>query len=257
MFIMIKIRHLNFSYPVKRDLLKTILDPFSSVRHIVLRDVSLNVKSGTIHSLIGLNGAGKTTLIKILAGVLLPKKNKVFIAGHDVAKYSNHTRPKIGIVTNNDRSFFYRLSGKQNLEFFGSLQDLYGDKLRRKMYSVLKLVNLYKFRNIRYDSYSQGMRQRLAIARSLLHDPDILLLDEPTLGIDIIGTKEIQNYILMLTRQYGKTVLLSTHDLKEAISLADEVSFIHKGKVINASGKLRDKNSLEKQYLDILKKETI
>ncbi|MFH1849541.1 MAG: ABC transporter ATP-binding protein [archaeon] len=193
-----------------------------------LRNVSLSVRKGTIHGLLGLNGAGKSTLIKILATLILPTKGRCIILGRDVAKKANAVKQLIGFINSNERSFYYRLTGRQNLEFFAAL---YGTQ--NGIANAIRLTGSSKWINRRFDTYSSGMRQRLALARGLLNNPEVILADEPTLGLDIKVKAEIHQYLIDLVKK-GKTVLLATHDMEEAKRLCDHISVIQDGRITSS-----------------------
>jgi ABC-2 type transport system ATP-binding protein len=186
--------------------------------------------------LLGPNGAGKSTLLKILATLITPDEGTAFIAGLDCNTSSLAVRKQIGFVNTNDRSFYWRLTGEENLQFFGHLYDLSGSTLATRINEVIALSGLEQKKKQRFGTYSSGERQRLAIARALLADPQILLMDEATANLDPIVSAELIHFIReTLALQQGKTILWCTHNLVEAEALCDRVAILYGGKVISCT----------------------
>ena len=209
-----------------------------------LKGVSLKIQSGEIFGLLGPNGAGKTTLIKILATLILPDSGSGSIGGYDLFHQSHQVRRMIGLVNTSERSFYWRLTGRQNLDFFAALYDLKGQHAKNRVTELLNFVGLQDVADMPFMKCSSGQKQRLAIARSLLSAPDVLLMDEPTNSLDPFAASEIRKFTKEeLVSKYGKTVLWCTHNLKEAEEICHRLSIIHKGRVI-ASGSLEYMKSL-------------
>jgi len=200
-----------------------------------LTDVSFTLRGG-IGALVGHNGAGKTTLIKILATLVIPTSGDAFIEGYSVTREEKKVRELIGLVTVSERQFYYRLTAMDNLIFFSSLQGLSVSEARKRAKEVLEMLNLEEWANVQYMKFSTGMQRKLALARALITDPPVLLLDEPTLGLDPISAREFRNVIKNLK---GKTILFSSHYLKEVEELADKIILIKRGKII-AEGNIED-----------------
>ncbi len=220
---------------------------------IALKDVSFSISKGEIGCLLGLNGASKTTLIKILASLILPDKGKVFINEQKLSDASTSIRSKIGYVNCNDRSFYWRLSLQKNLGFFAALYGLQGRRKKLRIDELLELVELSDYTDIRFDRCSSGQKQRLAVARALLADPDILLLDEPTSSIDLLSAEKLQKVIRQrLVKEAGKTALWCTHDLEEAQAVCDKVLVLHHGQLI-ADYTLAEINERLKQQVYTIK----
>lgn len=200
---------------------------------VVLSNLNLTISEGALFSLLGENGAGKTTLIKILSTLVLPEGGQAFVDGHDVEKEPAKVRASIGLVTSDERSFFWRLNPAENLMFFAALQNIKGKNARSRVDYLIGLVGLKDSASQPFRNFSSGMKQRLTIARALLHDPPIILMDEPTKGVDPVKTIDLWQFIRKeLVEKLGKTILLTTHDLKEAEELSDEVGILHRGELV-------------------------
>lgn len=209
-----------------------------------LNGVSLKAYRGEIFGLLGPNGAGKTTLIKILATLILPDSGSGSIGGYDLFRQSHKVRSLIGLVNTSERSFYWRLTGQQNLAFFASLYNLSGPERRNRIQELMSLVGIQDLADRFFMKYSSGQKQRLAIARALLANPDVLLMDEPTNSLDPLAASELRSFVKEeLVARYGKTILWCTHNLKEAEEMCSRFSIIHKGRVI-ASGSLEDIRAL-------------
>jgi ABC-2 type transport system ATP-binding protein len=185
-----------------------------------------------VSCLLGPNGAGKTTIVKILAGLVLPDKGDAFILGVPLTGASPGLRGRIGLASPNERSFYWRLTGRQNLDFFASLHGLTGREREARVSEVLSAADLLDEASKPFRVYSSGMRQRLLLARALLGRPDILLLDEPTNHLDPLMRSAVHRLIReRLVGEMKATVLLCTHDLAEAQELADHLVFLNNGSV--------------------------
>jgi ABC-type multidrug transport system ATPase subunit len=200
--------------------------------NLALGSVDLDVCEASVTALLGRNGAGKTTLIRILATSILPDAGDVFVDGHDVVADPRAARRRIGLVLGEDRSYFWRMSGQQNLEFFAALHGLRRAEARESARRALDWVGLTEVSDRRTDRYSTGMRSRVGIARALLGSPSVLLLDEPTRSLDPSSAYEVRSLVRSLVQQRGVAVLLATHDLHEAAALADEVVVLDRGRVV-------------------------
>ena len=199
-----------------------------------LRELDLSVGQGEILGLLGTNGAGKTTLLKILATLILPTSGLVTVEGYDVAGQADQVKGMIGFGTSEERSFYWRLTGRQNLEFFAAFQGLSADDARSRIQQLREQLGLEAL-DRRFGVYSTGMRHRLAIARALLRQPRILLLDEPTRSLDPLAAGELHRLIQKtLVAQMGCTVVLATHNLQEATELCDRIAILHGGRLVGS-----------------------
>jgi len=203
-----------------------------SIKEVVaVEDISFDIKSGELFGLLGPNGAGKTTTVKMLVTLLIPTKGSASILGYDVVKDAQEVRKHIGFIFGGERGLYWRLSGIDNLRYFASLYGVEPDVSKKRIPFLLEMVGLKDRGNERVEGYSRGMKQRLHVARTLLHDPEILFLDEPTIGLDPVGARDFRQVIRNLQSE-KKTILLTTHYMFEADSLCQRVAVIDKGKIV-------------------------
>jgi ABC-2 type transport system ATP-binding protein len=193
--------------------------------------ISFAVEQGELFGLLGPNGAGKTTTIKMLITLLLPTSGEARVLGQDVVAHAREVRKRIGYVFGGDRGLYERLSAYDNLRYFAELYGVSGKAQRVRIDEVLELVGLKGREAERVEGYSRGMRQRLHIARGILHDPEVVFLDEPTIGVDPVGARDLRQMIADLVTT-GKTVLLTTHYMFEADALCDRIAVIAKGRIV-------------------------
>ncbi len=198
---------------------------------VALDRVSVEIDEGEIHGLLGPNGAGKTTLVKVLSTVLLPTSGSASVLGRDVVRETSAVRPLIGIVLGGDRGFYWRLTGRQNLEYWAALYKVPGAIAKRRVSELLEQVGLTDRADYLVETYSRGMKQRLHLARGLVADARILFLDEPSTGMDPIASREFQQLVKSL-RSDGRTIFLTTHDMAEAEAVCDRVTLIDRGRVL-------------------------
>ncbi|MGI8421800.1 MAG: ABC transporter ATP-binding protein [Gaiellaceae bacterium] len=215
-----------------------------------LRDVTFSVEPGELFGLLGPNGAGKTTTIKILTTLLLPTSGSVRVLGLDPTTEHRELRRRIGYVFCGDRGLYDRLSGLDNLRYFADVYRVPVRLKRARIEELLELVGLKGRERERVEGYSRGMRQRLHIARGLLHDPEVLFLDEPTIGLDPVGARELRDTVAAL-QQAGKTILLTTHYMLEADELCQRIAVIAGGRIIaegtpsDLKGEVADRSVIE------------
>jgi ABC-2 type transport system ATP-binding protein len=196
-----------------------------------VRGVSFEVGEGELFGLLGPNGAGKTTTIKMLITLLIPTAGTARVLGFDVVESPREVRKRIGYVFGGERGVYERLSGYDNLRYFAELYGVPPRIQKQRIEELLELVGLKGREHERAEGYSRGMKQRLHVARGLLHDPQVLFLDEPTLGLDPVGARELRATIASLTAA-GKTVLMTTHYMFEADSLCDRIAVLSKGEIV-------------------------
>ena len=203
-----------------------------SIKEVMaVEDISFDIKTGELFGLLGPNGAGKTTTVKMLATLLIPTKGTASVMGYDVVKDAQEVRKRIGFIFGGERGLYWRLSGIDNLRYFASLYSVDPEVSKKRIPYLLEMVGLQDRGNERVEGYSRGMKQRLHVARTLLHDPEILFLDEPTIGLDPVGAREFREVIRDLQSK-KKTILLTTHYMFEADSLCQRVAVIDKGIIV-------------------------
>jgi ABC-2 type transport system ATP-binding protein len=199
-----------------------------------LDGATLTIPRGELFGLLGPNGAGKTTLVRCIATLLIPDQGTIKIFGHDVFQDSLFCRQRIGLLTSGERTLYWKLSARDNLRFFAALYGLSGKQRDQRIDYLLDLLGLRDVAGERLERYSSGMKQKVSLARAMLHDPDILLLDEPTLGLDPQFGRFIRQFIKEeLNRKQGKTILLTTHYMDEADELCERIAFINRGRIVD------------------------
>ena len=201
-------------------------------------DVSFEIEKGQIFGLLGPNGAGKTTTIKMLSTLLIPTSGHASVLGYDVEKDYLEIRKRINLISGGERGLYYRISGRQNLRFFADLYRIPRKLRDDRIEELLMKVGLEKAADQRVEEYSRGMKQRLHIARGLVNDPDLLFLDEPTIGLDPEISREVRGMIREMSRD-GKSLLLTTHNMQEAEELCDRINIIVGGRIV-AMGTITD-----------------
>ncbi len=199
-----------------------------------LRGVSFAVRHGEVVGLLGPNGAGKTTTIKIIATLLLPDDGEAYVEGYSVVREQRRVRERIGLMLTVEKGFYGKLTGRENLEYFGALYGIPKDKLEKRIDELMKLLELDKLgaEDRLFEEYSLGMKARLGLARALLRDPPVLLLDEPTLGLDPPSARKIRELVRSLAHREGKAILYTTHNMFEAELVCDRILLINKGRIV-------------------------
>jgi ABC-2 type transport system ATP-binding protein len=243
----VSVDHISKTYPVpflrlKRALRRTFKPPVEAVR-----DVSFEVREGEIFGLIGPNGAGKTTLTKMIATLIQPTEGSVTVKGFDSVEDDVAVRRHVGLAGAEERSFYWRLTVEQNLLFFARLHGLSGDQATRRISELLQMLQLEDSARKRFAELSTGNKQRLSVARAMLADPPVLLLDEPTRSLDPLAAARMRAAIKSLAQDEKKrvTVFLTSHNLAEVEELCDRVAIISKGeiKALDAPSNLRATHS--------------
>ncbi len=217
--------------------LTKIFDGFTAVDHI-----NLHVSSGQILALLGPNGAGKTTTVRMLSSILSPSEGQAKIAELDVTQFPSEVRKKVGVLTEH-HGLYGRMNADEYLVFFGQLYGLTKPEILQRINPLLEQLDMTQYRKKRLGEYSKGMRQKLALVRALLHDPPVLLLDEPTSAMDPESALIVRNAIKSL-RNKDRTIIICTHNLTEAEELCDQIAIIQNGKIILNKSMKEVRNSL-------------
>ncbi|MFB3140841.1 MAG: ATP-binding cassette domain-containing protein [Candidatus Acidiferrales bacterium] len=207
--------------------------------------ISFRCQPGQIYGLLGANGAGKTTTLRMLATILQPTDGSARVAGFDITEQPEQVRTKIGFLST-ATALYGRLTARELVEYFGRLNGLNGGALRRRTDELFALLGISDFADRRCDKLSTGMKQKVSIARTLVHDPPVMIFDEPTVGLDVMAARTIVGFIRDC-RDRGKTVIFSTHVMSEAEKLCDTIGIIHNGKLLaeGTLSELRARSGLE------------
>ncbi len=225
-----------------RGKIRPLKEKIAAVDH-----VNFEIREGEFFGLLGPNGAGKTTTIKLLCTLLVPDEGNASVNGFDVAKQAEQVRKSLGVVTGGERGLYWRLTGRENLWFFSQLYNVPGDVARPRIDALLRLVELQDRADEQVEKYSRGMKQRLHVIKGLVNDPPILLLDEPTLGLDPSSARVIRDFVKeRLQKEQHKTILHTTHYMEEADQLCDRIAIIDHGKIIALDTPANLKKSIQK-----------
>jgi len=207
--------------------------------------VTIECKPGKIFGLLGLNGAGKTTLMRLLATILKPTSGTACVKGYDIIKEPEKVKKEIGFLSS-DTGLYPRLTAEETVTYFARLNGMEDEEIQKRIDELFEKLEMNDFRNRRVDKLSSGMRQKVSIARTMVHSPDVLILDEPTLGLDVITSRNIIDFIRG-SKEQSKCVMFSTHVMHEAEKLCDEIAIIHRGKILERGSleELQDKTHLK------------
>jgi len=220
---------------------------------VAVDNVSFSVKEGSIFGYLGPNGAGKTTTLRMIYGALRPTSGEIYVMGHDALREKNRAKKLLGVMPENT-GIYPRLTAEENLIYFGRLRGLSGYDLERRVEKLLRRLNLEEKRYVLADKLSSGQKQKLAFARAIIHEPPILILDEPTLGVDVMSAREIREIIREYADQ-GGTVVLSTHNMWEVQKLCSDVAIINRGRIVYSGSRAElERISGEKEFEDIFVK---
>lgn len=203
-----------------------------------LKHVTFTIQEGQVVGLLGENGAGKTTLLRTIATLLTPTSGTVTVGGHDTVKNPNAIKQKIGVLFGGETGLYDRLTAKENLEYFAMLYGLSKHETKVRIDDLAKMFGMREYLERKVGGFSKGMRQKVAIARTLIHDPDIILFDEPTTGLDITSSNVFRQLVHQLKREM-KTIVFSSHIMEEVSMLCDTVAMMHKGELVH-HGSLED-----------------
>jgi ABC-2 type transport system ATP-binding protein len=232
---------LQKTYATTRGLLRRVRK-----EHLALRGVDLTIEPGELFGLLGPNGAGKTTMVKIFTTLLLPTSGAAKILGLDVVKEAWAIRKRIGFVFGGERGLYWRLSGLDNLRYFADLYQVPPDVSRRRIAQLLETLDLKGREHDKVEGYSRGMKQRLHLARGLLNQPEVLFLDEPTIGLDPVGARELRVLVRGLADE-GTTIFLTTHYMLEADAICDRIAVIKMGEIVAQGTPSSIKTAVEDQ----------
>jgi sodium transport system ATP-binding protein len=219
----------------------------------VLRGISFEAEPGEIFGLLGPNGAGKTTTLRIICTLLSPDAGRVEVLGFDTRTAPQEVRRRVGVVTA-DIGVYPRLSARENVAYFAQLSGVPDRELERRVESVIERLDAGSFAGQRAETLSSGQKQKIAIARAIVHDPQVLMFDEPTSNLDVLASKEVRAFMVE-SRDRGKCVIFSTHVMHDAERLCDRITILHEGRVV-ASGSTAEvrgsKRDLEDAFLDLV-----
>ncbi len=213
-------------------------------KFVAVDEISFNVQKGEIFGFLGPNGAGKTTTIKMISTLLIPTSGNIKVNGVDVVEKPNEVLKNLGTVLSGERSTYWKLTGRENLEYFAAMNGIKGKEAEEKINYLLNRFNLEKRADETVEKYSTGMKQRVALAKALIANPKILILDEPTSGLDPQSARNLRELILEI-KEEGRTILLTTHYMEEADQLSDRIAIIDHGKIIAMDTPENLKNDLE------------
>ena len=214
---------------VVRGLTKTFIDEARGEIHAV-RGISFDCRAGEIFGLLGANGAGKTTTLRMLSTILAPTAGSATILGHNAVTDPPSVRRQIGFYSAST-ALYPRLTARETIEFFARINRYPSDRVRERVEFLIDRFGIAKYANARVDKLSSGMKQKVSIARTVAHDPAVLIFDEPTVGLDVLNALEMHDVVKEF-RSQGKTIILSTHIMSEAEKLCDRIAIIHSGRIL-------------------------
>jgi len=220
-----------------------------------LKDISFKVPKGEVLGLLGENGAGKTTTLRILATMLKPTKGTAILSGHDILKNQQAVRREIGILFGGESGLYDRLTARENIAYYAELNDISKEEIKERIDYLTKILDMEEYIDRRVGKFSKGMKQKVAIARSIVHNPPIMLFDEPTSGLDVTAARTIHSFIEEC-RKEGKTVIFSSHSMVEVEKLCERVAIIHKGNIIEEGSieelKTKYNKNLEDLFVELV-----
>ncbi|HHF58330.1 MAG TPA: ATP-binding cassette domain-containing protein [candidate division WOR-3 bacterium] len=222
--------------------------------------LSFEVKSGEIFAILGPNGAGKTTTLRVLSTILRPTFGMAYVNGYNIIEKPDKVRQSIGYLPS-ESGLYHRLTPYEVISLFGRLSGLKGNTLKRRVDELVESLGMQKFAHTRIEKLSTGMKQKVKVARTIVHDPPVLILDEPTQGLDVPSSQIVEKFIKE-ERDKGKTIILSTHIMEEAEYLADRILVIHKGRkraegTMEELRKMTGKTRLKEVFLQLIKEDRV
>ncbi|MBD5642436.1 ATP-binding cassette domain-containing protein [Clostridium botulinum] len=220
-------------------------------------NINFKANDGEILGLLGENGAGKTTTLRMLATMLKITEGEALINGHDVIKEADKVRGEIGILFGGEVGLYDRLTARENIKYFAELNGMSKEETNKSIEELAKNLDMTEYLDRRIGKFSRGMKQKVAIARSIVHNPSVVLFDEPTIGLDVTSAKIVQDFILKC-KSDGRTIIFSSHTIPEVEKLCDRIVIIHKGKIVE-EGKLKEleekyNNSIEEIFINLIAK---
>ena len=213
-----------------------------------VNDVDFHCRQGQIYGLLGPNGAGKTTTLRILATMMKPTEGEALVNGYNVVKEAHKVRQSIGFLSG-ETGLYDRFTPRETMLFFGRINGLSEKLISTRMNEIFQVLDMNSFKDVRVDKLSTGMKQKLSIARAIIHDPPVLIFDEPTVGLDVITARVVVNYIKEFRRQ-GKCIIFSTHQMQEAEKLCDKIAIIHKGRILSTGTLAELQEKFQEQDLE-------
>ena len=245
---MIEIKNLSKTFSLSKKQQKE-MGKESHVKSIdAVTDVSFKCEPGRIFTLLGPNGAGKTTTLRMIATILKPSSGSINVAGFDTVKQGEEVRRRLGFLTGST-GLYDRLTPNELIDYFGQLNSMPSDKLAQRKDELFTFLGIHDFANRRIARFSTGMKQKVSIARTMIHDPEVVVFDEPTSGLDVIAAKNIID-LIRNSKQQQKTVIFSTHIMSEVNMLSDDLAIIHKGEMIFNSTFEKFKSEMKEATLE-------
>lgn len=228
--------------------LKNLNKTFKEIKAV--DDVSFTVNEGEIVGLLGENGAGKTTTLRLLATMLKPTDGTATICGHDLIKEEGQVRSQIGILFGGEIGLYDRLTARENIKYFADLNGMEESVTKERIEYLTRILDMGEYIDRRVGKFSRGMKQKVAIARSIVHNPKVMLFDEPTAGLDVTAAKIVQEFILNCKKE-SKAIIFSSHSMAEVEKLCDRIVIIHKGKIVEDATKEELKTKYQGNLEDI------
>jgi len=247
---------MEIKYPVEIIGVSKVFDSADGEEITAVDNLSVDVHEGEVFGLLGANGAGKTTTLRMISTILHPTSGDILVDGYNTVTESDNVRRKLGFLSG-DTGLYRKLTSRELIEYFGHLYGMDENKLKERVDELLHLLDMEEFENKRCESLSSGTKQKVNIARTIVHNPPILVFDEPTVGLDVMVARTLTDFILEL-KKLGKTVIFSTHIMREAERLCDRIAIIHKGKLLILGTldeilKSTDSKDLEEAFFSITK----